>query len=500
MRRGVESYEVPDEPMQRLLQADPVLSAFAESLRNPEAFEPSDVENLPANLEYLESFVGGSIREVEEGIEQLARDCRVVEETIQASPELSRWKAADRSLIESAVARVERHDADENRGLRAYGGAGLARKAKRGEFSPGQSPLFMDWIWMEWRPSRNAPTIAEQMAREAGLTREQRAILTSRARSAAKPYQLTRAVPKEGVEMEDLVDGGRVFVDDVALSMNGRPWMILLARTYAAGPFTFMVAETIAFPPAYKRIVKDWVERNPKSPDGSLAVGELLEILLEQMKKPPVRQLVNTEGHKLAPSSAQGDVTDFAAALAWLRDQPDFRETSGPEAPPHEFTWLGDDGPAGRVVSGHLTLSADRCVLECESRQRINRGVRLLKKAPGVVVRTIAKHTAGSVRDRLKELWQARSLVARGPQASAPDELARLTGQWKRKYYEEDWLVSPIPMLGGKTPRQAAADASARPLLLDLLREFEYQEGNDPDPAQRYDVDRLRSILGLREK
>ena len=59
--------------------------------------------------------------------------------------------------------------------------------------------------------------------------------------------------------------------------------------------------------------------------------------------------------------------------------------------------------------------------------------------------------------------------------------------------YETEWLDSTIPALGGRTPREAAADPIAREDLIRLLASFpEVGEGGvGMSPA------RLRDALGL---
>ncbi|HVM01884.1 MAG TPA: SEC-C domain-containing protein, partial [Acidimicrobiales bacterium] len=57
---------------------------------------------------------------------------------------------------------------------------------------------------------------------------------------------------------------------------------------------------------------------------------------------------------------------------------------------------------------------------------------------------------------------------------------------------EEHWVDQPVPALGGRTPRQAAADEAARPDLLTLLAELD----DRPGP---FDAARLRRRLGVGE-
>lgn len=60
--------------------------------------------------------------------------------------------------------------------------------------------------------------------------------------------------------------------------------------------------------------------------------------------------------------------------------------------------------------------------------------------------------------------------------------------------YEEQWLDESIPALGGRTPRQAAANPIGREELEQLLASF---PSAGPDNAAMMSPDRLRQALGL---
>ena len=65
----------------------------------------------------------------------------------------------------------------------------------------------------------------------------------------------------------------------------------------------------------------------------------------------------------------------------------------------------------------------------------------------------------------------------------------------KEAHYRE-WIDTPVPALGGKTPRAAMRSARSREKLDLLLREIENRENRLP-AAERFDIARLRQELGL---
>jgi len=67
--------------------------------------------------------------------------------------------------------------------------------------------------------------------------------------------------------------------------------------------------------------------------------------------------------------------------------------------------------------------------------------------------------------------------------------------EFKQRYYT-DWLDQPIPMLGGKTPRQAVRTARGREQVDALLKTIENGEARLA-PGARLDLRPMRRELGL---
>ena len=67
--------------------------------------------------------------------------------------------------------------------------------------------------------------------------------------------------------------------------------------------------------------------------------------------------------------------------------------------------------------------------------------------------------------------------------------------QYKAGHYGT-WPDHPLPALEGKTPRQAMRTQEGQAKVERLLAELEHNEQASP-PAERYDVDELRTALGL---
>ena len=75
---------------------------------------------------------------------------------------------------------------------------------------------------------------------------------------------------------------------------------------------------------------------------------------------------------------------------------------------------------------------------------------------------------------------------------------ARLAAEYHDQHYRI-WLDTPVPMLGGRTPRRAARLKTMRPQVIALLKEFESRSERlrrEGKPA--YDFGWMWQALGLR--
>ena len=69
--------------------------------------------------------------------------------------------------------------------------------------------------------------------------------------------------------------------------------------------------------------------------------------------------------------------------------------------------------------------------------------------------------------------------------------------EWKGRHYET-WPDESLPLLGGKTPREAMRTARGRERVDALVRDIEHHEARLP-LEERFDVAQLRLALGLEE-
>src|SRR5690606_20693554 len=122
-------------------------------------------------------------------------------------------------------------------------------------------------------------------------------------------------------------------------------------------------------------------------------------------------------------------------------------------------------------VLGHITLEPGRLILETNSQGRAQRGAGLLSQYLGDAL-SFQKTLLETPEQKMK------SLAAAGPvrdeesqRLLALPEVQESLKAMAKKYWD-NWFDEPIPMLGGKTPREAAKTKDGKERLEALLLHY----------------------------
>jgi hypothetical protein len=146
-------------------------------------------------------------------------------------------------------------------------------------------------------------------------------------------------------------------------------------------------------------------------------------------------------------------------------------ETMSKERAERAAEWLASQ--ARGLVSSRMRMELDPAQAIQQERATRREGVRPSRASP-------------------QEGRQGRSVAA-----AADPELQAVADSFLDQQYHE-WIDQPVPLLGGKTPRQAAASKRLRPKLIDLLKSFENREARLPAAGGKpYDFGWIWRELGL---
>jgi hypothetical protein len=396
---------------------------------------------------------------------------------IPATGDLAGWKEADSRLTRRFVDQMDEEGFWSARALKGYFGDHDARALLIAHETRAVAQAYTTWVILDYRPQRTGKTRAESMLAK-GLPEPEAMLLRARIESHPSLYRIASHDAKAGtVVLEDVLLGGVVTVYDQLFSENIDDSVLIAARVFPAGRFHF-------FDPA-------------GPPLGAIMGGEAAEFLQERGLdftkeglrrgahlfgwlwgwmdrweknwKPP--RLCNTDGDELLWHTASFSVADpqkVRAALA-ARTDIDYDEQED------EFVWSKDAGKGAKMLGGPVTLGriefiGDELVLTVNSAKRFATGRKWLAKLPGVTFRNVTTR-------RLDELAEDRPLDERiskpEPVEMTPELTASLQEMMNKQYM--GWLDTPLPVLRGKTPRQACQTPDGRRQVTMLIR-------TTPDP------------------
>jgi hypothetical protein len=146
------------------------------------------------------------------------------------------------------------------------------------------------------------------------------------------------------------------------------------------------------------------------------------------------------------------------------------REDIDYDAAENEYSWIREakDNPKvpGEILRlGRIEFVGDELVLTVNSAKRLAMAREWLEKLPGVAFRNVTTR-------RLNELAEDRPLDERiskpQPVEMTPELTASVQEMLNKQYMA--WLDTPLPVLGGKTPRQACRTPDGRRQVTMLIR------------------------------
>lgn len=295
-------------------------------------------------------------------------------------------------------------------------------------------------------------------------------------------HEIVEVRRDEGMTLRDLRAGDVIEVQEQALTRQVAAGTLLCARVVPDGEDGHqIVGGVFAVAPGTEATVLDILDRG----DG----GELLAYRAH-LDLPP--ELRSREGERSVRCRAVLTVPDRAEAEAVLDG---IYEREGEDGEPRWIEWhrLNEDE---RIVRAWVRFDDGELVAEAMSEERMDRVLDRLREAlPGAAVRS----------DERAPFDPGDTSVSFPPVPSTPmldpddpDVVAAMESI--RSRMEARWCDEAVPALGGRTPRQAAADPTRRESLVRLIASLP-----DPDDgpsagdglAFGFRPGRLRALLGI---
>ena len=402
---------------------------------------------------------------LDERLRELLRDLEHLVPPRETLPEtLEEWKQADRDLAARLSEEVQTRGLVTARALKRYFGSEQAAAEILTEMEElGAFPALVEWLVADYRATVRSRTWLEKLLEGRPCVTE-RALIEARQQAELSIYRIDSSEAGALIRAEDVFSGEPRTIHDRALSGLGLEGWCLPLRLLRLGEWIFPVIAGPPFSPLRLNQVLDVLESigvdlSPgglrRSPD---LVGALWAVALEMRRHPP--RLQNTDGEPLEMWQSSWRVVDAGRFLEALRRQPevDFEPERGSGA------WTRPDrGPGGLgrgTILAHLELVADTLLVSVNSRGRLERARAWLRELPGLRLEGEQRREAGEapLDDRLP-----------GPPETLPQEVLDAVGEQFHAYCRR-WLDEPLPVLGGRSPRQACRSGAGRRKVAQLVR------------------------------
>ncbi len=439
----------------------------------------------------LQEIIADFMRYLEEPRMPLAGDLaeEMGDERVPASDDLAGWKRMDHRLDIRFVDFLENEDRLwSSRAVKRYFGDDEDLQFYLREYAPlGIVGAYSTWGAVAYRPTRNSKTQAEKMLAQ-GLPEAETMLLRARMESHPSIYRVARHDPDAGtVDLEDILLGDDVTVHDQLLSENIDDNVFLIVRPFAAGRFHFIDA---AGPPLGADMVREAVEYLLDlglefTPD-SLAsdahlFGRLWDWAGEWEAQRPLPILRNMDGDDMVFHTASFSVTDEANTRQELsrREDIDSDESNG------EFVWNRASGKAAETLGGPVALGRiefvnDELVLTTNSARRFDEARQWLTKLPGVTFVGVETRPA---EEMLRDARPDEMISPPEPVEATPEMAADLQELVDQQYM--NWIDTPLPIYGGKTPRETCRTAAGRREVATFIRTISDPTGDAPVTVPR---------------
>ncbi|GHU10507.1 hypothetical protein FACS189449_00090 [Alphaproteobacteria bacterium] len=174
-----------------------------------------------------------------------------------------------------------------------------------------------------------------------------------------------------------------------------------------------------------------------------------------------------------------------------------------------EFCWLKDENGRGKIgdntILGYILIEKDTLTLDTNSRERAKLGEELLTKYLGDKI-SLQTSTMETPEQKARALEESGDVDEDGDDDDDDDEDSceiseespEMDAMIKDMVDEhwKNWFDEPIPLLGDKTPRQAAKTKEGKEKLEALLMEYDYRDRGSDNPYKP-DIEYLREELHL---
>lgn len=373
-------------------------------------------------------------------------------------------------------------------------------------FTAMSEQILDDWFMFD-RPLETGETVIERFLTAQGsrLTRGERAHLQAFKTSTVRLYEVEELSPGESLTLVDLMEGGRLTVQEKlgSRSLHRSDWIATRVVVPGAsgkpeleGLLEIAMFSREGLRQALTKARAAYLAAHPGSsvePFYRTMPPHIHDVWARSILDPIVPRLANTDGEEMVVTRLQFEVLERQALIEAL-DASELERREG-----DSWGWAGKNVKGELVSLGLAKLSSAMLELEVNSVARGTRGRALIERLAGAAVR----HRATTHEDMQRLVRESlKSGKASEPRETgiSPELQEALVLDHLAKHYRE-WLDIPVPALDDITPRAAATRPAMRQRLIELLRGLDglYQRALE-DNAPAYDASWMWDELGLTDE
>jgi len=297
------------------------------------------------------------------------------------------------------------------------------------------------------------------------LPQDERDLVDAWLLSARRLWEVDSVTPGRLV-LRDTQTGDTVDVAEEAGSMFARVGDLLLARVADGFGADRLIGEIVPVDLRHREATLELVDLGPTDTDFASWFGWI--------SAPP--RMKTTDGEDMVLCSVAVRPHNWNRITALLDDLYERHNDD-------EWVWAGVNHEGNKVIRARIQREGDQLTVETLSEPRLEK---VLEAIGEVEVVSDARTPVTSPEDM-------KAIAGDVPTPAPAPELETLLAH-KVAEMEEEWIDTPIPALGGSTPREAAVDPTRREDLIALLRSFDGMR-----TPGTFDPDRLRFLLGIEE-
>lgn len=357
---------------------------------------------------------------------------------------------------------------------------------------------FWEWIVFDWQPDDDGKTVIDHYLKaNQNLGDSEMNVLAIMNEAVISLYEVQDVYPEEGLLLKDLLLGGEYEVSEKSATHYLKKWDILATRLLRLDGRHIMSGCGYPYPLGQKEGIIDFIKRDYKNYKQEFPKADKKKYLKDTsdmfnffwydiIQNPNIPKLVTTTGEPLLLSKAIFDITDKEAVINGLKTVREFQQEED-----GNFIWVNEQD----TILGTIFVKERRLKLECNSKERLERGKKIILEA----LHGFVSHRADEYEDVIQAM-KARKEKPAKPTDEMPLAIQQqVYTQHMRKYYE-NWLNENIPALKGKTPMEAVKTKAGKARVVEILKGIEnIEEGNRKAGRAHIDVSWMWERLGLKQ-